>query len=80
MKVKDIMTRPVIVAAAETPAADVAALLSRHRISAVPITDASGAVVGLDGRALARGAGSRHPRAPPCSCAGAAPRPGPHGG
>lgn len=47
MKVKDIMTRPVIYVEAETPIADVAELLAKHRISAVPITDPSGGVIGL---------------------------------
>ncbi len=47
MKVKDIMTKPVICAQADTPTGDLAELLSKHRISAVPITDDEGAVVGL---------------------------------
>lgn len=47
MKVKDIMTRPVVSAHAATAVADVAELLSRHRISAVPIVDDDEAVIGL---------------------------------
>jgi CBS domain-containing protein len=47
VKVKDIMSRPVVHVHAETPTADVAETLSQHRISAVPITDDSGAVIGL---------------------------------
>jgi CBS-domain-containing membrane protein len=46
-KVKEIMTTPVIHAAVDMPVGDVAALLSSHHISAVPITDPSGFVVGL---------------------------------
>lgn len=47
MRVKEIMTSPVICARDETSIADVATLLAKHRISAVPVTDASGAVIGL---------------------------------
>ena len=47
MKVKDIMTSPVIHARADMPVADVAERLADHRISAVPITEDEGAVVGL---------------------------------
>lgn len=47
MKVKDIMSTPVIHARADTPVPDVAELLARHRISAVPIVDEEGVVVGL---------------------------------
>ena len=47
MKVRDIMTRPVVHAHAETPVGEVAELLTSRRISAVPITDDSGAVIGL---------------------------------
>src|SRR5215207_9505236 len=44
MKVKEIMTSPVITAGSHDTVAQVAELLRRHRISAVPITDA---VVGI---------------------------------
>ena len=47
MKVKDIMTKRVICAPAEMPVGEVAELLAKNRISAVPIRDDSGAVVGL---------------------------------
>lgn len=47
MKVKEIMTSPVICARDDVSIADVATLLAKHRISAVPVTDASGAVIGL---------------------------------
>jgi CBS domain-containing protein len=47
MKVKDIMSKPVIHLHTETAIADVAELLARKNISAVPITDDSGSVVGL---------------------------------
>ncbi len=47
MKVKEIMTAPVVTAHAEMPVGDLADLLARHKITAVPIVDAQGAVVGL---------------------------------
>jgi len=47
MKVKEIMTAPVVCARSDTPIADVAALLARHDVSAVPVTDESGSVIGL---------------------------------
>ena len=47
MKVKEIMTTPVVTAAPDTPASGVAQLLARHKISGVPVTDPDGAVVGL---------------------------------
>lgn len=47
MQVKEIMTRDVVVASADAAIGDVAELLARHRISAVPITDEDGAVIGL---------------------------------
>ena len=47
MKVKDIMTKRVIHAHADTPVGEVAELLSEHHISGVPITDDHGAVIGL---------------------------------
>jgi CBS domain-containing protein len=47
MKVKEIMTTPVIHAHATTSIANLAELLHRHKISAVPITDDHGVVVGL---------------------------------
>ena len=47
MKVKEIMTAPVVSAGPDTPTADVAKLLTKHKISGVPVTDDTGAVVGL---------------------------------
>ena len=47
MKVKEIMTAPVVSARPDMPTVDVAELLTRHRISGVPVTDEAGAVVGL---------------------------------
>jgi CBS domain-containing protein len=47
MKVKEIMKAPVYTADANMATADVAKLLVDHRISAVPVLDADGAVVGL---------------------------------
>ena len=47
MKVKEIMTAPVVCARAEASIADVATLLAKHRISAVPVMDDQGAVIGL---------------------------------
>jgi CBS domain-containing protein len=47
VKVKEIMTKPVIHAHVDTPRADLAKLLAGKNISAVPITDDHGVVVGL---------------------------------
>jgi CBS domain-containing protein len=47
MKVREIMSAPVICTRADAPIGDVATLLARHRISAVPVTDEHGAVIGL---------------------------------
>lgn len=47
MKVKDIMTSPVICTRDDASISDVLMLLAKHQISAIPVTDASGAVVGL---------------------------------
>jgi len=47
MKVKEIMSAPVICARADASIADIATLLARHQISAVPVTDETGAVIGL---------------------------------
>jgi CBS domain-containing protein len=43
----EIMTTPVVTVPADTPLADIARALRRHRISAVPVVDATGGVVGL---------------------------------
>ena len=47
MKVKEIMTTPVVTVARDAPVPEVAAVLRRHRISAVAILDPAGGVVGL---------------------------------
>ncbi|MBX6372246.1 MAG: CBS domain-containing protein [Acidothermus sp.] len=47
MKVKEIMTSPVVTVDVSTPIGDVARTLVAHRISAVPVLDGSGAVVGI---------------------------------
>jgi len=45
--VKDIMTVPVVVVAAEDTTAHIAEALDHHRISAVPVVDDQGGVIGL---------------------------------
>ena len=47
MKVREIMTRNVITVTEDTPVLEVARLLSEKRISAVPVCNPDGAVVGL---------------------------------
>jgi CBS domain-containing protein len=47
MKVREIMTRNVITVTEDTPVLEVARLLSERRISAVPVCNQDGAVVGL---------------------------------
>jgi CBS domain-containing protein len=47
VKVKEIMTAPVVSTGPDTPTADVAKLLRDKRISGLPVTDPDGAVVGL---------------------------------
>lgn len=47
MKVKEIMTSPVVTVERDTSVPEVAVLLRRRRISAVPVVDDTGAVVGL---------------------------------
>jgi CBS-domain-containing membrane protein len=49
-RVTDVMTREVITASPETPVADVAALLEKHRIKRVPIVR-NGRIVGIVSRA-----------------------------
>jgi CBS domain-containing protein len=49
-RVADIMSRPVVSAQPDTPVADVATLLERHRIKRVPIVQ-DGKVVGIVSRA-----------------------------
>ena len=47
MKVKEIMSSPVVCTRDEASISDVATLLAKHRISAVPVLDQHGDVVGL---------------------------------
>ncbi|HEY7200606.1 MAG TPA: CBS domain-containing protein [Candidatus Dormibacteraeota bacterium] len=47
MRAKDAMTSPVITVTPETHCKDAAALLVRLRISALPVVDAAGQLVGL---------------------------------
>lgn len=47
MHVRDIMTSPVVTVAPDTPLKTVAELLVEHRISAVPVVDSTGALVGI---------------------------------
>ena len=47
MKVAEIMTTQVITVAEDTPVPEIASLLRENRISGVPVTGASGGVVGL---------------------------------
>jgi CBS domain-containing protein len=47
MRAKDVMTSPAITVKPETRCKDAAALLVRRRISALPVVDASGRLVGL---------------------------------
>jgi len=49
-KVADVMTREVVVAEPDTPVADIATLLERHRIKRVPIVQ-NGKVMGIVSRA-----------------------------
>lgn len=43
----DVMSAPVITVGPDTPVVEVAETLTRHQISAVPVVDAAGAVLGL---------------------------------
>jgi CBS domain-containing protein len=47
MKAREIMTAPVVCIRDDASVAEVATLLARHEISAVPVTDARGDVIGL---------------------------------
>src|SRR5215831_16729583 len=47
MRAKDAMTSPAITVTPDTHCKDAAALMVRHRISALPVVDASGKLVGL---------------------------------
>ena len=47
MNAHDLMSTDVVTVAPETPLRDVAKTLLRHRISAVPVVDDGGALVGI---------------------------------
>jgi CBS-domain-containing membrane protein len=47
MKVREIMSRPVITVSAETGIKAAARLLDEHGVSALPVVDATGALVGI---------------------------------
>ncbi|HKA49016.1 MAG TPA: CBS domain-containing protein [Candidatus Dormibacteraeota bacterium] len=47
MRAKDAMTSPAITVRPETHCKDAAALMVRHRISALPVVDSTGRLVGL---------------------------------
>ena len=47
LTVRDVMTRDVVTVRPDTPFAEIVELLEHHRISAVPVVDRGGVVVGL---------------------------------
>lgn len=47
MRARDIMTSEVVTVGPATPVREVADLLAKHRISAVPVVDAAGLLVGI---------------------------------
>ncbi len=47
MQARDLMSRDVVRVSPETPLRDVARVLLHHQLSAVPVVDATGAVVGM---------------------------------
>ena len=47
MDARDVMTRDVVSVASDTPMRKIAALLLEKRISAVPVVDSSGALIGM---------------------------------
>ncbi len=47
MKVKEIMTRSVVTVKEDTSVKDIAGILASHRISAVPVLDGKGCLVGI---------------------------------
>jgi CBS domain-containing protein len=64
MKAREVMTRNVAVVNTDTPTRHVARLLLEHRISAVPVVDASGVPVGMvsEGDLVGGGASTREER------------------
>ena len=47
MKAYEAMTKDVVTVGANTPVREIAALLVRHRISAVPVVSEGGRVIGI---------------------------------
>jgi CBS domain-containing protein len=47
MKANEIMTRPVVTASVGTAVREVAALLAQHQVTALPVVDDNGALVGI---------------------------------
>ena len=47
MQAKDIMTREVVTVTEDTSVSDLASALLEHRISAAPVVDASGSLLGI---------------------------------
>ena len=47
LSVEDVMTSDVVTVSLDTPFKQVGELMAEHRISAVPVVDAEGAVVGV---------------------------------
>lgn len=52
MQAKDIMTRDVITVAPDIAVRDVAGIMLQNRISAVPVVDTSGSLVGIVSKAI----------------------------
>ncbi len=50
-KAEDIMTSPAITVSEETPASEIAAILTKKQISRVPVTDPKGKLIGIVARA-----------------------------
>lgn len=65
MQAKDVMTTPVVTVNPDTPVADIARRLVERRISAVPVVEANGHVIGIvsEGDLMRRPetGGERHP-------------------
>lgn len=64
MMARDVMTSPVIYVMAETPVKEIAAVMLRERISAVPVIDEGGQLVGMvsEGDLIQRHEGDRNIR------------------
>jgi len=50
LQIRDVMTREVVTAMPTTPVGEIAQLLTTHRISAVPIVDHAGRLLGIVSR------------------------------